>query len=77
MYTMEKSSVYPDYAKDIRLNLDAVLSRSSLTPEIGGGRRSGCAFAAKDKALSRRFESSGMLNSAETQAARTAAALMR
>jgi len=32
----------PDYAKDIRLNLDAVLLRSTLTPEVAMG----CAVAA-------------------------------
>ena len=41
----------PDYAKDLRLNLDAVLNRSSLTPVQAGGAALAAAFAAKSPPL--------------------------
>ena len=41
----------PDYAKDLRLNLDAVLNRSSLTPEQASGAALAAAFAAKSAPL--------------------------
>ena len=37
----------PDYAKDLRLNLDAVLNRSSLTQAQANGAALAAAFAAK------------------------------
>ena len=37
----------PDYAKDIRLNLDAVVTRSSLPPEDALGVALAAAFASK------------------------------
>ena len=77
MHTMEEiKATIPDYAKDIRLNLDSVLSRSSLTPEDAAGAALAAAFAAKDKGLAAAIESTGILSASETQAARTAAALM-
>lgn len=77
MHTMEEiKATIPDYAKDIRLNLDSVLSRSSLTPEEAAGAALAAAFAAKDKGLAGAIENAGILSSAEAQAARTAAALM-
>ena len=41
----------PDYAKDIRLNLDAVLFRSSLQPHHALGAALAAAFAARAKPL--------------------------
>lgn len=41
----------PDYAKDIRLNLDSVLARSSLSPADALGCALAAAFAAKSPAL--------------------------
>ena len=41
----------PDYAKDLRLNLDAVLNRSSLTPVQANGAALAAAFAAKSAPL--------------------------
>ena len=41
----------PDYAKDLRLNLDAVLNRSSLTPAQANGAALAAAFAAKSAPL--------------------------
>jgi|SRR6202521_1142677 len=77
MHTMEEiKATIPDYAKDIRLNLDSVLSRSSLAPEDAAGVALAAAFAAKDKGLAEAIERAGMLSPAEVQAARTAASLM-
>jgi lipoyl-dependent peroxiredoxin subunit D len=64
----------PDYAKDIRLNLDGVLMRSSLPPEDALGVALAAAFATKSHALIEALR----LNTpaAEAQAALTAASLM-
>jgi lipoyl-dependent peroxiredoxin subunit D len=64
----------PDSAKDIRLNLDAVLSRSSLTPEDALGVALAAAFAAGSPQLLQALKSG--TPPAEAQAALTAAALM-
>ena len=64
----------PDTAKDIRLNLDAVLSRSSLTPEDALGVALAAAFAARSPQLVQALRSG--TPEAEAGAALTAAALM-
>ena len=64
----------PDYAKDIRLNLDAVVSRSSLAPEDALGVALAAAFAARSQPLVQAF--SDAAPEAERNAALTAAALM-
>jgi lipoyl-dependent peroxiredoxin subunit D len=64
----------PDSAKDIRLNLDAVLSRSSLTPEDALGVALAAAFAARSPQLVQALKSD--TPQAEANAALTAAALM-
>lgn len=64
----------PDYAKDIRLNLDAVISRSSLAPDDALGVALAAAFAARSKPLIDAF--SANTPEAERNAALTAAALM-
>jgi alkyl hydroperoxide reductase subunit D len=64
----------PEYAKDIRLNLDAVIARSSLAPEDALGVALAAAFAAKSAPLVEAFKSAAP--SAEAQAALAAAALM-
>jgi lipoyl-dependent peroxiredoxin subunit D len=64
----------PDTAKDIRLNLDAVLSRSSLPPEDALGVALAAAFAARSPQLVQALKSG--TPPAEAQAALTAAALM-
>jgi lipoyl-dependent peroxiredoxin subunit D len=64
----------PDTAKDIRLNLDAVLSRSSLAPEDALGVALAAAFAAGNPQLLQALKSG--TPPAEAQAALTAAALM-
>jgi lipoyl-dependent peroxiredoxin subunit D len=64
----------PDYAKDIRLNLDGTIARSSLAPEDALGVALAAAFAAKSKVLVDAFKAN--TPQAEANAALTAAALM-
>lgn len=64
----------PDYAKDIRLNLDGTIARSSLAPEDALGVALAAAFAAKSKVLVDAFKAN--TPQAEATAALTAAALM-
>jgi lipoyl-dependent peroxiredoxin subunit D len=64
----------PDYAKDIRLNLDAVIARSSLPAEDALGIALAAAFAAGSKPLIDAF--SAATPEAERNAALTASALM-
>jgi alkyl hydroperoxide reductase subunit D len=66
----------PDYAKDLRLNLDAVLNRSSLTPAEAAGAALAAAFAAKSAALVEALRDPATLDATHAQAALTAAALM-
>lgn len=66
----------PDYAKDIRLNLDAVIARSSLEPADALGAMLAAAFAAKSKLLVDAIRNSGELGETDLNAALTAAALM-
>ena len=64
----------PEYAKDIRLNLDGVIARSSLAPEIALGVALAAAFASKSKPLIDSFKAA--VPPAEGHAALTAATLM-
>lgn len=64
----------PEHAKDIRLNLDSVIARSSLTPEDALGVALASAFAARSPVLVEAFKSA--VPPAEGYAALTAAALM-
>jgi lipoyl-dependent peroxiredoxin subunit D len=64
----------PEYAKDIRLNLDGVIARSSLAPEDAIAVALAAAFAAKSKPLIDAFKAA--VPPAEGHAALTAAALM-
>jgi len=64
----------PDYAKDIRLNLDAAIARSSLKPEDALGVALAAAFAARSRPLVEAFPAAAP--AAEANAALTAAALM-
>ena len=66
----------PDYAKDLRLNLDAVLNRSSLSPSQATAAALAAAFAAKCAPLVSALREDGDLDPAHAQAALTAAALM-
>ena len=70
-YEQLKQSI-PDFAKDIKLNLDAVVLRSSLAPEVAGGVATAAAVAAG-------LDPNAFLEKItqqEFQAALTAAALM-
>ena len=64
----------PEYAKDIRLNIDGVIARSSLAPEDALGVALASAFAAKSKPLIDVLKAN--MPAAEANAALTAAALM-
>ena len=64
----------PDSAKDVRLNLDSVVARSSLSPEDALGVAIAAAFAARSAELVQAFKSA--TPPAEANAALTAAALM-
>jgi alkyl hydroperoxide reductase subunit D len=66
----------PDYAKDIRLNLDAVIARSSLTPTAAAGAALAAAFAARSAPIVEAIRADGGLDAVHQQAALTAAALM-
>ena len=66
----------PDYAKDLRLNLDAVIARSSLSATAAEGAALAAALAAKSGALVAAIRTRGTLDPAHRQAALTAAALM-
>ena len=66
----------PDYAKDIRLNIDGTIARSSLAPNEAVGVALAAAFAAKSKPISDLLRASDGLTPEEVQGALTAAALM-
>jgi alkyl hydroperoxide reductase subunit D len=64
----------PEYAKDIRLNLDGTIARSSLAPEDALGVALAAAFAARSQPLVDAFKAA--VPPAEGYAALSAAALM-
>lgn len=66
----------PDYAKDIRLNLDSVVARSSLEQADALGALLAAGFALRSKPLIDAVKNSGLLSDVDTNAALTAAALM-
>jgi len=66
----------PDYAKDIRLNLDAVIARSSLDQADALGAALAAAYAAKSKTIVDAIRGSGQLSDVDVNAALSAAALM-
>ena len=65
----------PDYAKDIKLNLDSVIKQSTLDAEQTKGCALACAFASNNKFLIDVI-SNAMDDATEKTAALTAAALM-
>jgi len=69
-------AIVPDYAKDIRLNLDATIARSSLAPREAVGAALAAAFAARSTPIVDAIRASGALAPADLEAALTAAALM-
>jgi alkyl hydroperoxide reductase subunit D len=66
----------PDYAKDIRLNIDGTIGRSSLEGSDAVGVALAAAFAAKSRKIIDIISASGALSEEEKNAAMTAAALM-
>lgn len=66
----------PDYAKDIRLNIDGTIARSSLEGSDALGVALAAAFAAKSKPIISILKASGALPPEQIHAALTAAALM-
>jgi len=66
----------PDYAKDIRLNLDGTIARSSLTGNDAVGVALAAAFAARCRPIVDAIVTSGALAPEEQNAALSAAALM-
>jgi alkyl hydroperoxide reductase subunit D len=66
----------PDYAKDIRLNLDSTVGRSSLEGTDPAGVALAAAFAAKSSAIVAAIRASGVLSPEEINGALTAASLM-
>ena len=67
-------ALIPDYAKDIRLNLDGAIARSSLLAEDALGVALAAAFAARSKPLVDALRAA--TPAGEANAALTAAALM-
>ncbi|WP_116140336.1 carboxymuconolactone decarboxylase family protein [Trinickia diaoshuihuensis] len=66
----------PDYAKDIRLNLDGTIARSSLEGHDAVGVALAAAFAAKCPIIIEAIRTAGVLTPEEVTGAQTAAALM-
>lgn len=66
----------PDYARDVRLNLDGAIARSSLDAADAAGAALAAAYAAKSKPLIEAIRASGQLTDVDVNAALTAAALM-
>lgn len=64
----------PDWAKDLRLNLDAVITRSTLSPENAVGAALAAAYAARSPVLIEAFKSG--LSEEDANGVLTAAALM-
>lgn len=66
----------PDYAKDIRLNIDSTIARSSLEGSDAIGVALAAAFAAKSEVLVNIIKNSGELSEDQVNAALTASSLM-
>jgi alkyl hydroperoxide reductase subunit D len=70
----EIKALVPDYAKDVRINLDGTVGRSALAPNEALGAALAAAYAAKSPRLVAILR--GALPETEANAALTAAALM-
>jgi alkyl hydroperoxide reductase subunit D len=70
-----KTSI-PDYAKDIRLNLDSVINRSSLSATEANGVALAAAIASGNKQLASAITESKVLDDTHTFAVKAAASLM-
>ncbi len=69
-------NLVPDYAKDIRLNLDGTVARSSLEGNDAVAVALAAAFASKSKVIVDAIKNAGILEPQELEAVRTAAGLM-
>lgn len=69
-------NLVPDYAKDIRLNLDGTIARSSLEGNDAVAVALAAAFASKSKVIVDAIKNAGLLEAQELEAVRTAASLM-
>jgi lipoyl-dependent peroxiredoxin subunit D len=72
----ELKALLPDYAKDVRLNLDATIARSSLEPADALGAALAAAYAARSPRLVAAIRGNGALPDQDAAAALSAAALM-
>ena len=75
-YINEVKALIPDYAKDVRINLDGVLGRSSLPANEAAAVALAAAYTARASRLVAIIRNSEALPDAEKNAALTAAALM-
>ena len=75
-YINNIKALIPDYAKDVRINLDGVLGRSSLPANEAAAVALAAAYAAKAARLVSIIRESDALTDIEKNAALTAAALM-
>lgn len=66
----------PDYAKDVRLNLDGTIARSSLDKADAVGAALAAAYASGNKFMVDTIRNSGELSDVDVNAVLTAAALM-
>src|SRR4051812_18406705 len=66
----------PDYAKDIRLNIDGTIARSSLEGSDAVGVALAAAFASKSRPIVDIIRASGTLSEEQINGALTASALM-
>jgi alkyl hydroperoxide reductase subunit D len=73
-YINELKALVPDYARDVRLNLETTLARSTLTPADAAGAALAAAYAAKSARLVAVLR--GALEGEDAAAAMSAAALM-
>ena len=69
-------SLVPDYAKDVRLNLDATIARSSLPQREAVGAALAAAFAARSQKIVAAIRTSGALDEPDAHGALAAASLM-
>lgn len=75
-YVNEIKALIPDYAKDVRINLDGVLGRSSLPANEAAAVALAAAYAAQASRLVAIIRNSNAVPDVEKNAALTAAALM-
>ncbi len=69
-------NLIPDYAKDIRLNIDGTIARSTLEGNDAVGVALAAAFATKSKPIIDAIKAAGVLSPEELNASLTASALM-